>query len=180
MKFEEKYVRIFWSDEMDGKLGFTADSIPQLSEKVAEDYPSIIFKGDYPEHPFSNHLFCYYDPCLSLKLAYNQGKIIQTFNCNLGRWEDCTVEPNWDLINDETMYRVKGEVLGFKEIMRLLIDSKMVVRMNESDMVYTVTAVDTANEVFTVDGKCYDARSFAVTFRTWYEDDFFESEESEQ
>lgn len=67
MKFNPKYVHFMWTDELNDKKAFVADSIPILRKAVEKEdeefYFPISFGDEY--YPFNNgayYRFCYYDP----------------------------------------------------------------------------------------------------------------------
>ena len=105
-KFEKKFVHFMWSDELEGKKCFVADSIGLLYSFVERNLKSyryeIIGKGD-GKYPFkingpgnASMVFCYHDPWYDLKVAYEQGKTIQAHvggnmwvNIEEPLWKDC-------------------------------------------------------------------------------------------
>lgn len=110
-KFETKYIHVKWSDELDGKHVFFADHSLYLKERVENNdiryYKEVTRGGSYL--PFRTRYteecwkFCYYDPYYDLKVALEQGKVIQV---DTSEWKDLLF-PVWDL-NPER-YRIKPE-----------------------------------------------------------------------
>lgn len=110
-KFETKYIHVKWSDELNGKHVFFADHSLYLKERVENNdiryYKEVTRGGSYL--PFRTRYteecwkFCYYDPYYDLKVALEQGKVIQV---DTSEWKDLLF-PFWDL-NPER-YRIKPE-----------------------------------------------------------------------
>lgn len=112
-KFDKKFVHFMWDDELEGKEGFYADNIGFLIMRVESNnthWYGVVYKsGDDIHHPFcadKNHwrLF-YHDPHYKLKLAHEQGKVIQ-FNTVDG-WKDMKIKPRWNHSDDK--YRIKPD-----------------------------------------------------------------------
>lgn len=80
-KFEEKYIRRLWNEELIGKRVFYADSIPKLEKYVETNDERFIgtivgtHNTTYSFHieDHDNYMFVYFDPYLELKIAYEKG-----------------------------------------------------------------------------------------------------------
>ena len=103
-----------WSDELEGKMVFFADYIPQLKQRVENNiigHYAKVTKGE-ANLPFRiadgqarmmlTWTFAYYDPHYEIKVAREEGKTIQVLYDN--DWYDIT--PDYELIDDET-YRIE-------------------------------------------------------------------------
>lgn len=110
-KFEEKYVHFMWNEELKGKRVFYCDYMGELKRRVEEndercvDIVTNMYSEDYPFQMKGEgyYSFCYYDPYYKLKLANEQGKIIQVDSSG---WKDLLM-PQWDL--DPKRYRIKPD-----------------------------------------------------------------------
>lgn len=112
-KFNEKYIYVKWSDELDGKHVFFADHSLYLKERVENNdiryYKEVTRGGSYL--PFRTRYteecwkFCYYDPCYEIKVAQEQGKTIQYLDGH-GEWQDMG---EWEFF-DHIEYRIKPDV----------------------------------------------------------------------
>lgn len=108
IKFEDKFIHFRWSDELEGKQVFYADSISMLEQNFAAGNRGYVHESGREEYPFAitddaNFKFVYYDPNFDCKVAFNKGKKIQ---CRMDKscvWRDIT-DPCWE---DETEYRIK-------------------------------------------------------------------------
>lgn len=117
-KFEKQYVHFMWSDELEGKMVFFADYIPQLKQRVEDTiigHYAKATKGDV-NLPFriadgqANWAFAYYDPYYELKLAHEHGHKIQVLAKGNDKWPDLWLDlsnPDWEL--EPEMYRVKPD-----------------------------------------------------------------------
>lgn len=110
-KFDKKYIHCVWDEVLEGKKVFYADNVKLLKEDVESGTDiKVVSKSRYSDTPFSvtgnSWLFVYYDPYYELKLAYEQGEIIQIQSRVDGTWEDFTEEPYWDEISPQR-WRVK-------------------------------------------------------------------------
>lgn len=118
--FDEKFVHCVWDDELKGKEVFYADEIDDLIEEVngeANDFGRRILydKSCSHRHPFQIdkrnvedcYRFVYYDPNYECKIAYNEGKQIQT---KLNGFEDKdwidVKNPTWE---SNFIFRIKPE-----------------------------------------------------------------------
>ena len=116
-KFEKQYVHFMWSDELEGKMVFFADFISDLKRRVENndvDYYEEVVKGEDHE-PFrmlsksirlSCWQFAYYDPYYELKVAREQGKVIQRYWKSEQEWEEHIGD---DFTDDINLYRIKPE-----------------------------------------------------------------------
>ena len=116
-KFEDKFVHFRWDDSLKGKKVFYADSISALEEDVAEgeDIRVLIGAGDTLAYPFlieveggaspTNWKFVYYDSNYEVKLAYDEGKLIEQRSNIDGEWY-VDVQPTWE---EWVEYRIKPE-----------------------------------------------------------------------
>ena len=110
--FDKRFVRFMWDDELEGKEGFFADDICELTNYVHSGnlhLTRVIKSCLSPVFPFKDtnnndwSLF-YYDPNYRVKKAFIEGKKIQV-HCANGMWIDCD-EPLWC---DDCVYRDKPE-----------------------------------------------------------------------
>ena len=114
--FDKKFVHFMWSEELEGKEGFFADSINVLKSHVEDDDTGSVSASSRDDYPFHNKddddsydsmfRFFYYDPHYKCKRAYAEGKQIQIKNGD--SWIDVSDELKltWDLSN---IYRIKPE-----------------------------------------------------------------------
>lgn len=85
-KFEDKFVHFRWSDDLEGKKAFYADSLAQLEQRFTiTTSRGHLHKSISEEYPFEvacvgNWKFIYFDPNYDNKIAYEQGKQIQCRN----------------------------------------------------------------------------------------------------
>lgn len=117
-KFEKQYVHFIWTDELEGKMVFFADYIPQLKQRVENNiigHYAKVTKGE-ANLPFrivdgqASWQFAYYDPYYELKYAHEQGHKIQVLAKGDGKWPDLWLDlsnPDWEL--EPEMYRVKPD-----------------------------------------------------------------------
>lgn len=109
IKFEDKFVHFRWTDDLEGKKAFYADSLNQLEHSVLyENARRHLHKSTSKEYPFEvacvgNWKFIYYDPNYDCKVAFNEGKTIQGRRFETNPWMDI-ISPTWD---DEYEYRIK-------------------------------------------------------------------------
>lgn len=128
--FDPRFVHFMWNDELEGKMGFTADNIDVLQDAVEKNnldrrYMVTGFGGDnYPfgVEPQVRFRFFYYDPLYIFKMAWKKGRAVQymtTINVKNG-WADVTEDWAWD-INHDTQYRIKPEkdLRPFKDVQEL-------------------------------------------------------------
>ena len=115
--FDKKFVHFMWDDELEGKDGFFADDICELTNRVhsGDLHHTKMRRSLNPAFPFkdtnnNNWLFFYHDPLYDVKLAWKQGKTVQymTTIYAKNRWEDVPNEWYWDGDAD-TEYRIKPE-----------------------------------------------------------------------
>lgn len=115
-KFDKRFVHFMWSDELEGKEVLYSDIITFLVEFVTDgetDDLKIVSYSDDNTFPFrvdgDNWRFIYYDPHFKLKVAHEQGKVIQYHRINdcCDAWLDCDVEPDWNCPPER--YRIKPE-----------------------------------------------------------------------
>lgn len=122
--FERRFVHCFWNNELEGKKGFVADTLADLRSYVEDKaIPYIVELSSsgnknyqftyYKDNEItSDYQFCYYDPLYEMKVAYEEGKIIQHFSKATDKWEDCECRPLWN--DDFTEYRIKPEEQKFE------------------------------------------------------------------
>lgn len=115
-KFDKKYVHFMWTDILKGKKVFYGDYIGNLKSSVEEHDLSFVgtvidtYNENYPfymKEKEDYYSFCYYDPYYELKLAYEQGKVIQHFKTCAKVWIDVTSELGWT--DNPENYRIKPE-----------------------------------------------------------------------
>lgn len=113
-KFEKKYVHFMWSDELEGKMVFFADYIPQLKQRVENNivgHYAKVTKGE-ANLPFrivdgqASWQFAYYDPYYALKVAREQGKVVQRYWKSEQEWEEHIGD---DFTDDISLYRIKPD-----------------------------------------------------------------------
>jgi hypothetical protein len=111
--FDKKYVYFMWDNELEGKKGFVANHIDTLVsfvnsnsdmctilQTVDKSYP---FLSDREPTGYGFTQFAYYDPNYELKIAYNNGETIESYDEESKKWLEVT-EPKWW---DSFKYRVK-------------------------------------------------------------------------
>lgn len=111
--FDEKYVYFMWDDKLKEKKGFVANHINTLVsfvnsntdmctilQTVDKSYP---FLSDREPTGYGFSQFAYYDPNYELKVAYNNGKTIESYDEEFEIWVE-EKEPKWW---DNVKYRVK-------------------------------------------------------------------------
>lgn len=112
--FEERFVHRVWSDELLGKKAFFADYEDDLKAFVEDDnknfYGTVARKfgeGRFPFHMENGeyYAYCYCDPYLEYKVAFQQGKEIEALMPS-GVWQ--TVE-NPKFVYPPENYRIKLE-----------------------------------------------------------------------
>lgn len=108
-KFEDKFVRFRWRDELAGKKCFFADNIEELEASVREGKLKPCLDKHSDNFPFETEddffTLCYYDPNYEVKLAYEEGKQIQISGDGETwvDWED-ERDPDW---NSLFLFRIK-------------------------------------------------------------------------
>ena len=113
-KFEKQYVHFIWTDELEGKMVFFADYIQQLKQRVENNIIGHYAKATKGEDnlPFrivdeqASWQFAYYDPYYELKVAREQGKVIQRYWKSEQEWEEHIGD---DFTDDIRLYRIKPE-----------------------------------------------------------------------
>ena len=100
--FNKKFVHFMWDDAFEGKKGFVADDICELTNCVngRNLHYTEVKKSLSPAFPFrdtnnNDWIFFYYDPLYELKTAYEEGKHVQIWNNLRNEWLD---------INPQTLY----------------------------------------------------------------------------
>lgn len=135
ISFKKRFVHCFWNDELEGKKGFVADTLEELRIYVQnKDKQSLVLitashNEDYAftsDDVDENYQFCYYDPLYEMKVAYEEGKIIQYRSKITGKWVDCEHRPLWD--DNFINYRIKPEekyqvVISFGEGGLVIVES---------------------------------------------------------
>lgn len=111
MDFKPEYVRCTWSPELEGKEVCYSDSLDELWQEVvnSKDSRTRCEKGtvDYPfKCGIGNWRFVYYDPFFDLKLAHEQGKVIERFWKSEQEWEEWIDD---EFPGDLALYRIKPE-----------------------------------------------------------------------
>lgn len=135
-KFEKKYVHFMWDDSLLGKKVFYSNSIDTLQEYVeknSKDSYEVVTQQGYSDAPFlidgtgsngnCSWIFAYYDPHYELKLAYEQGKIIQIRHKETDQWVSTPIW-EWD---ENIEYRIRPEEekpITNRELARWLADGK--------------------------------------------------------
>lgn len=112
--FEERFVHKVWSDELIGKKAFFADYEDDLERFVEDDnqnfYGIVVRTFGDGHFPFQmengeHYAFCYCDPYLKYKVAFQQGREIEALMPS-GVWR--TVKnPKW--VYPPENYRIKPE-----------------------------------------------------------------------
>lgn len=113
-KFEKKYCYCVWDNELKGKRCFVSDDIDALQRVVEVNDTNwlrdITGKSTYAPFPFSNtenyFRFCYHDPYYELKLAREEGKVIQRYWKSEQEWDEYIGD---DFPDDISFYRIKPE-----------------------------------------------------------------------
>lgn len=119
--FDKKFVHFIWEENLEGKEGFFADDICELTNCVLGDnlHFTKVRKSLSPAFPFkdtnnNDWLFFYYDPNYAVKKAYMEGKQIQYMFRNVAKWDDVN-DADIDAIermglswfDDDCKYRIK-------------------------------------------------------------------------
>lgn len=108
IKFDKKWVKCFWEDELEGKEVFVADDIADLRGLVEhEQMTDTIYYGECHKNddeveasPFRINegsvcwRFCYYDPYYKYRAAFEQGQYVEA------RYEDETVNVTRDTLEE--------------------------------------------------------------------------------
>lgn len=113
-KFEKQYVHFIWTDELEGKMVFFADYIQQLKQRVENNIIGHYAKATKGEAnlPFrivdgqASWQFVYYDPYYELRIAREQGKVIQRYWKSEQEWDEYTGD---DFTDDISLYRIKPD-----------------------------------------------------------------------
>lgn len=112
MEFKPEYVRCTWSPELEGKEVSFSDSIDDLYQEVvnSKDNRTLCEKSKSIDYPFKcgiqNWRFVYYDPFFDLKLAREQGKVIERLWKSEQEWEEWIDD---EFPGDLALYRIKHE-----------------------------------------------------------------------
>ena len=108
--FDKRFVHFMWEDEFEGKEGFFADDICELTNCVlgGDMHHAKVSNSLNTAYPFKDTnnscwVFFYYDPNYECKKAYAEGKELQ-YKTVCGEWEDVPYEWKFD---DELEYRIK-------------------------------------------------------------------------
>jgi hypothetical protein len=115
-KFEDKFIKFRWDDNLINCMVFYANDLPTLEKYVLSkdiNKRSIPSKSSSTKSPFlcndENHKFIYYDPNYEIKLAFERGEEIQArLLMDLAKesdWKDIK-SPDW---KDNYEYRIKPE-----------------------------------------------------------------------
>lgn len=111
-KFDKRFVHFMWDDELEGKEVLYADDVRLLVKEVNEgkDDRECVKESDDYDYQFlinnASFRFVYYDPYYNLKVANEQGKVIQGKHRLTGEWIDIEVTNiNWEMME----LRVKPE-----------------------------------------------------------------------
>ena len=142
-KFDKRFVYFMWDDELEGKTVFFADYIPNLQQKVENNYIEHYTKVIQSDEllPFrmedgrATWQFVYFDPNYKLKLAYEQGKRIECKRKG-DAWEDWeyTPAPGW---LDDHEYRIMQErenPVTNRELSKWLAQGNGECKQSDSDM----------------------------------------------
>lgn len=175
-KFEPKYVRLMWADELEGKMVFFADSISNLKgiveNNISRYYGKAVqvekyspFKMEYRGEPWT---FCYYDPYYEFKWAHEQGKTIQAlFSGNI--WVNIE-EPSW--IYSPEDYRIKPEEpkeskpITNRELSKWLAQGNGECSYRSGDLVRFTAAYSKGEEDIPIEGK--------IRIRKWEDSEWHE------
>lgn len=106
MEFEKRFVHFMSDNELKGKKVIYADNIIDLKERVIAcdsvnyEYQlgivTAVLEAEYPfEIDGCFYKFVYNDPYLELKIAHEQGKVIELYAESLDEWFPLKEEPNW-------------------------------------------------------------------------------------
>ena len=116
--FDNRYVYLEWSDELEGKDCILAKTYQDLKDFVNSGDEGRIFKVNKGnEKPFTNGCsecdFCYYDSNLKVKKAWIDGKKVQYYS-NFDKWQDLNLIETCDIEDylhnedwDEYEWRIK-------------------------------------------------------------------------
>ena len=114
-KFEKKYCYCMWDNELKGKRCFVADDIYTLQRVVEVNNTTwirdITGQSTYAPFPFDSDIgtyyrFCYHDPYYELKLAREEGKVIQRYWKSEQEWFEYIGD---DFPDDISFYRIKPD-----------------------------------------------------------------------
>lgn len=118
MKFESKYVRCIWSDDLpDSFVGVVADSGSALKAKVEANKQTTVSRRVNEQWPFAADDNCwhlaYYDPNYENKLAYEKGEKIQVWSDEEDEWLDDET-PDWT--KQKHRIKPKGARMTYRQL----------------------------------------------------------------
>lgn len=122
IKFEDKYVHFRWTNELEGKMCFVADDLEELHIEFIQGLRGrcAVTRHESEAYPFETehncYRFCYYDPNLECKIAFEEGKKIQFKSLVDGTWCDCSNMKDSDSWDDQFEYRVKPTKLEWQDL----------------------------------------------------------------
>ena len=114
IEFEDKYVHFRWTEELKGKDCFVADDIATLCSAFENGTRRTVtdkFNECYPFEARGGFRFAYYDPNYDCKIAFNEGKKIQSRQKG-NSWQD-TEFPTW---LPDFEYRIKCKGLQWTDL----------------------------------------------------------------
>lgn len=113
MEFKPEYVRIMWSEEMEGNRCFVSDRISDLKRIVEEgllDSYGRVEPTDSRDFPFRSNgslwRFAYFDPYFTLKQAREEGKTLERFWKSENEWKEWIDD---EFPGDLALYRIMPE-----------------------------------------------------------------------
>ena len=112
--YDKKYVYFEWNAELEGKKGFVADDICELTNCVlgGDFHHTKVRKSLNSAFPFkdtnnNDWLFFYYDPNYEVKKAYNEGKKLQWKYRHEEQWKDWDNELNPTFFDNTRGYELR-------------------------------------------------------------------------
>lgn len=136
--YDKRFVYFEWDDKLDGKEGFVADDICELTNCVlgGDFHYTKVRKGPSTAYPFkdttnnNDWVFFYYDPKYEVKRAYTEGEKIQYKFPEWKQWRNISDADREDIekkglswFDDDVEYRInpeEPEVRPFEDINELM------------------------------------------------------------
>jgi hypothetical protein len=156
--FDKKYVYLEWSDELEGKDCILAKSYQDLKDFVNSGNADRIFKVNKgTEKPFTNHCaecdFCYFDPNLTVKKAWLEGKTVQYYS-SFDKWEDlisaenCNIEEYLAFDWNKYKWRIKPIIKENEKYMESC-DNKYILNMRKNGCFnLSISKYDVSNPIY--------------------------------